>query len=317
MIEVLQAGVQTSVQDAVGRPGWRHLGVTPGGASDAAALELANALVGNPPGAAGLEVWQGPLRLRLHGRGWLAVAGADFDARLAGRSLRSGWRSSWKDGDEFTMAPRAQAGACAFVALAGGLDVPAVLGARGTDLAGGWGGHQGRALRAGDLLPLGAPSRALQGRLGVMVPALEAGAVRLLRALPGPEHDTHFDADAQARFWTAEWTVGAQSNRMGARLQGPLLPRRRHDELPSHAVGPGAVQVPAQGQPIALRVDAQTTGGYPRIAWVIAADSSRLAQCEAGARLRFQRVTLRQAGDALRQAQQERQALSRALALWA
>lgn len=317
MIEILQAGVQTSVQDAVGRPGWRHLGVTPGGASDAPALELANALLGNPPGAAGLEVWQGPLRLRLQGVGWVALAGADFDARLAGRPLRPGWRAPWQPGYELTMAPRPHAGACAFIAVDGGLEVPTMLGARSTDLLGGWGGHHGRALRAGDSLGRGAPGRPLQRRCGVTLPVLGPDGMRVLRAMPGPEHDTHFAADAQALFWRSPWTVGAQSNRMGARLQGPVLRRTCSGELPSHAVLPGVVQVPGHGLPIALRVDAQTTGGYPRIAVVVDADLGHLAQCESGARLRFERVTLDQAREANRQAERERQALLRALTLWA
>lgn len=312
MIEVLQPGVQTSVQDR-GRPGLRHLGVAAGGAADTEALALANALLGNAPDAAVLEVWQGPVRLRLHGTGWLALGGADFEARLAGRPLRPGWRAPWRQDEVLELAPRPRQGACAAVAVAGGLDVPLRLGARGTDLAGGWGGWHGRALRAGDLLPCGTLARPLVGRRGVAPLAW----AHTLRALPGPEHDSHFDAATQAAFWAASWRVSAQSNRMGARLQGPALARRRSDELPSHAVLPGVVQVPGGGQPIALRADAQTTGGYPRMAVVIAADMPALAQLPAGASVRFERVD----ADAARQARLERdgqqQALLQALAWWA
>lgn len=310
MIEVLQAGVQTTVQDR-GRPGLRHWGVAQGGAADAEALALANALVGNPPDAAGLEVWQGPVRLHLHGQGTLAVAGADFAATLAGRALRPGWRAAWRPGDELVLAARPRHGACAVLAVAGGVDVPLCLGARGTDLAGGWGGWQGRALRAGDRLPLG-PCRVLAGHRGVAPLPWRTS----LRALPGPEHDSHFDARTQAAFWAGVWRVSPQSNRMGARLSGPVLQGLARDEMPSQAVMPGVVQVPGGGQPIALRVDAQSTGGYPRIAVVIAADAAALAQWPAGAELRFERVDASTAQRAAAQREAEHHALLQACQRW-
>lgn len=312
MIEVLQPGVQTSVQDR-GRPGLRHLGVAAGGALDAEALALANALLGNAPDAAVLEVCQGPVRLRLHGTGWLALSGADFEARLAGRPLLPGWRAPWRQDDALELAPRPRQGACAYLAVAGGLDVPLRLGGRGTDLAGAWGGWHGRALRSGDLLPHGAAARPLNGRLGVAPLPL----ARTLRAMPGPEHDSHFDAATQAGFWRSSWRVSPQSNRMGARLVGPMLARKRSDELPSHAVLPGVVQVPGGGQPIALRADAQTTGGYPRIAVVIAADLPALAQVPAGATLQFERVDADTARQAWIEREAQQQGLLRALAWWA
>ncbi len=310
MIEVLQAGVQTTVQD-LGRPGQRHWGLAAGGAADPEALALANALVGNPPQAAGLEVWQGPLRLRLQGHGAIAVAGADFDACLAGRPLRPGWRAAWAPGDELVLAVRPRQGACAFLAVSGGLDLPLRLGSRATDLAGGWGGWQGRALRAGDCLPVvgGTPVR---GRRGV-APLPWRG---VLRALPGPEHDSHFDAQAQAAFWQGLWRVSAQSNRMGARLQGPTVASIARDEMPSQAVMPGVVQVPGGGQPIVLRVDAQSTGGYPRIAVVIAADAAALAQLPAGAECRFERVDATEAHQAWQDREAAQGALLQACARW-
>jgi len=311
VIEVLQPGVQTSVQD-LGRPGWRHLGVSAGGAVDGDALALANALLGNAADAAALELWQGPVRLRLHGQGWLALTGADFGATLAGRPLRPGWRAPWRQDEVLELAPRPAQGACAYLAVAGGLTVPRRLGGWGTDLAGAWGGWHGRALRAGDLLPHGVAARALAGRRGVTPPEWHD----TLRALPGPEHDSHFNADAQAAFWAATWRVSPQSNRMAARLQGPVLARQRPDDLPSHGVLPGVVQVPGGGQPIALRADAQTTGGYPRIAVVIAADLPALAQRPPGAPLRFERVDAATARQAWVEHEAVQRGLRQALAWW-
>lgn len=310
MIEVLQAGVQTTVQD-LGRCGQRHWGVAAGGAADPESLALANALLSNPIHAAGLEVWQGPVRLRLHGRGVIALTGADFEACVAGRALRPGWRVPWQSGDELVLNVRPRQGACAFVAVAGGLDVPVCLGSRSTDLAGAWGGWQGRALRPGDRLPIH-PGAAVVGRKGVVPLPWRT----VLRALPGPEHESHFDAKAQTAFWQGSWRVSPQSNRMGARLQGPALTSQSKDEMSSQAVMPGVVQVPGGGQPIVLRADAQSTGGYPRIAVVVAADAASLAQLPAGAEVSFERVDANAAAQAWALHNERRQALLQTCQRW-
>ena len=169
----------------------------------------------------------------------------------------------------------------AYLCVDGGIDVPLVLGARATDLKAGYGGHHGRALQAGDRLPQGTPGRPLP-RLGVQQRPWQP----LLRAIPGTEYH-EFDAASRQAFWQQPWTVSPHSNRMGYRLQGAALQRNHGAELLSHAVLPGVVQVPPSGQPIVLLADAQTTGGYPRIASVIDADLWLLAQARPGSRLQF------------------------------
>ena len=169
---------------------------------------------------------------------------------------------------------------------------------RSTDLKAGFGGLHGRALRDGDRLPI-TPQAARLRSVGLRPPAWTPE----VRVLPGPEHD-EFSPEAQHAFLHAGWRVTPQSNRMGYRLDGPALQRVGTDDLPSHAVLPGVVQVPPSGQPIVLLADAQTTGGYPKIGVVIRADLWKLAQLRLGATLRFVRCTSEEAVGALRSQQQ-------------
>ncbi|EEG10058.1 5-oxoprolinase subunit C family protein [Pseudogulbenkiania ferrooxidans] len=293
MLEILRPGVQTTVQD-LGRHGLRHLGIGQGGALDMPALRMANRLVGNPEGAAGLEIVLGPVQLRFLRDGWLALTGADFDATLDGAPVWCGWRQAMRAGQVLQLRG-CHHGMRAYLAVDGGIAVPEVLGARATDLAAGFGGFAGRALQAGDRLPQGA-AVALEGRAGSRPPQWTPE----IRALPGPEYD-EFSAAAQDALWTRPWSVTPQSNRMGYRLAGPALERTARHELLSHGVLPGVVQVPPGGQPIVLLADAQTSGGYPRIATVIEADLWKLAQARPGAELHFVPTTLAEARHALRQ----------------
>lgn len=284
MLEILQAGPLTLVQD-LGRPGLRHLGLGAGGAFDALALQRANALVGNPPGAAALEFAAGPLRLRCVQRDtWFALAGAVFDARVGSRPLPPGLRWRLRAGEELRLDGPVS-GLHGVLAVDGGIALPPQLGSQATALRAGLGGLEGRALRRGDGLPLG-PPRALSGRLGLRAPVRPSR----LRVLIGPAFD-ELDAASRRAFWQADWRVGAHSDRMGLRLVGPSL-RRSGPELLCHAVLPGLIQLPPSGQPIVLGVDAQTTGGYPRLAQVIDADLWCLAQLRPGEALGFARVEL-------------------------
>lgn len=280
MLEILRPGLLSTVQDA-GRHGYRHLGVVQAGAMDSPALTLANRLVNNPAGSAALEIGGGPVEIRFGRDGWFALCGALHDAWLDGEEVWSGWRLPFRAGQRLKLAgPRR--GMWLYLAIDGGIAVPEVLGARATDLQAGFGGLAGRALKAGDCLPLGSPDATLAARCGVLQPQWEP----VLRALPGPDHDD-FDVASREAFWNEPWRVTAQSNRMGYRLEGLALARNKAPELLSHAVLPGVVQVPPSGQPIVLMADAQTAGGYPRIACVIGADLWKLAQATPGTRLHF------------------------------
>ena len=293
ILEVLRSGVLTSVQD-LGRHGLRHLGISQCGALDPLALQQANLLLGNAPGAAGLEISVGPVLLRFHADAVIVLSGVDFAPTLedcAGAASKltvlTGHRVSIPAGSTLSLTRPAIPGARCYLAVAGGIDVPVVLGSRSTDLKAGFGGHAGRALEAGDLLPLGkAHPPVADGARGVRGLA----PTHVLRALPGPEYE-QFTSAAHTQFWMQPWRISHQSNRMGMRLNGPPLQLRAPLSLLSAGVLPGDVQVPADGLPIVLASDCQTIGGYPRIANVIRADQWQLAHLPPLTSVYFQPVT--------------------------
>ena len=290
MIEILSTGLPNSVQDA-GRPGHLASGVSLAGAMDRHALALANALLGNDDGAAGLEIALFPFRLRFHVPAAFALAGAVCPARLDGRALPPAWTSVAAAGDTLTLEPPVRGGR-AYLAFAGGIDVPLVLGSRSTDLKSGFGGHEGRGLKRGDRLALGGASplaeaiRAPGFGAADPSPLPELGRLTRVRVLPAAEWDAFTDAARDAVLVT-DWQLTADCNRQGFRLAGPALSLRQPLELFSHGILPGTVQVPPNGQPIVQMAEANTCGGYPKIAVVIAADLGLLAQTPAGGRVRF------------------------------
>jgi biotin-dependent carboxylase-like uncharacterized protein len=297
-LAVLRPGMMASVQD-LGRPGHRQLGICPGGALDTLALTLANRLVGNADGAAGLELTLGACELRFETATRVALAGDDFDARLDDQPLWPCWSMPVAAGQVLRLAGanrgRAKEGLRSWLAVAGGIDVPPVLGSRSTDLKAGFGGHEGRALRKGDVLPLGEAAldaeRLARRPFGVRAPegAVGEDGTTALRVLPGPEYE-QFTLAARELLWREPWRITPRSNRMGSRLEGPELKRRRSTDMLSSGVIPGTVQIPPSGQPIILMGDAQTTGGYPRIGVVVRADLWKLAQAPLNGRLRLLQV---------------------------
>lgn len=310
MIELLRAGPLTTVQD-LGREAWRDRGISRCGALDELALAWGNLLVGNAADAAGLEFTLGPATLRFDVDCCIAITGtdADADATLDGVPLRPWWRHRTNAGQTLKLAAPSER-MRSYLAVSGGIAVPAALGSYSTDLKAGFGGLDGRALRDGDVLPLAAPARLPTRRVGIRPPDWDA----TVRVLPGPEHDD-FSADARAAFWATGWQLTPQSNRMGYRFAGPALTRERGAELVSHGVLPGVIQVPPSGQPIVLLADAQTTGGYPKIGVVIRADLWKLAQLRLGAALRFVPCNPDAARDALRQRQADTEQLRTALCM--
>jgi KipI family sensor histidine kinase inhibitor len=286
-VEVLSPGLQTTVQD-LGRAGHRHLGVGIAGALDPYSARIANRLVGNDEGAALLEVaLQGP-RLRLSRPARIAIAGAEIEAHADGVAL-PGWRPiDLPAGSELVLGA-CRRGARAYVAFAGGVHVPRVLGSAATDLRAGLGGVHGRALLAGDRLALGEAAIGAVDAPWVAPwwvdpsPDLDFRAAPVpIRVLPG--HDA---LAAPGALDAHDYRVTAQSNRQGLRLQGPPLRVADPGERLSEPVAPGTVQLPPDGQPIVLLAEAQTIGGYPRIGHVIAADLPRLAQLRPGDSVRF------------------------------
>lgn len=309
MIDVIRSGLLTSVQD-LGRHGYRHLGIATGGVLDALALEVGNRLVGNAPQAAAIEVTVGPVVLRVARATRLALTGAEFGATLDGEPVHTWWSLPVRAGQELILQGAAR-GMRGYVCVRGGIDVLPMLGSRSTDLGAHFGGLGGRTLRDGDRLAIGTPAARPSAGMtadappfGVKAPEWcrfaeiahepvrrgkhAAGSERAvpIRVLRGPEYDSFTDAAREA-FWSDEWCVTPQSNRMGYRLTGSALERGEHAELLSHAVLPGTIQVPGNGQPIVLMGDAQTTGGYPRIGVVIRADLWKLAQVRLNSGIRF------------------------------
>ncbi|KND59085.1 Allophanate hydrolase 2 subunit 2 [Candidatus Burkholderia verschuerenii] len=325
MIDVIRAGLLTSVQD-LGRHGYRHLGVSSGGALDALSLEIGNRIVGNKPDAAGIEVTFGPTVLRFKHATRVAITGVDFGATLDDRPVYSWWSLPVRAGQELTLRA-AKRGMRCYVAIAGGIDVLPMLGSRSTDLGSGFGGLGGRALRDGDRLPVGVPQphkgiafSAEEPAFGVKAPVwckfvLVDEPVRRGRHAPtlawavpirvrrGPEYASFTD-EAQRAFWDQEWTITPNSNRMGFRLAGATLERREKHDLLSHAVLPGTIQVPPNGQPIVLMGDAQSTGGYPKIGAVIKADLWKLAQVRLNGGVRFVETSVEEARHALAEERQ-------------
>ncbi|MEU7571775.1 biotin-dependent carboxyltransferase family protein [Micromonospora sp. NPDC049240] len=291
MIEVLRAGALTTVQDQ-GRPGWAHLGVPRSGALDPAALRLANRLVGNPEHAAGLEITLTGCVLRVTRAVTVALTGAPADVRVEHPSPeRAGPRTagparpgdvgrplSLPAGAVLRIGP-ARAGIRTWLAVSGGITVEPVLGSRSTDTLSGLGPPP---LRDSDRLPLGAPAGPpppVDLTVTPPVPTEVSLAVR-----PGPRQDWFTPAALDLLHGSA-YTVGSDSNRVGARLAGAALPRAVAGELPSEGLVLGAVQVPPNGQPLIFLADHPTTGGYPVIG--VVDDVTALAQARPGTTVRF------------------------------
>lgn len=308
-VKVQRPGLLMSLQDR-GRHGQHHLGLCPGGAMDPVALALANALVGNGNEAALELTVLGP-DLEFEREALVALCGAEFDTDLPHNRpvlLAAGSRIS---------IGRAVRGARAYLAVAGGFAVEPVLGSRSTYLPGGFGGFQGRLVRRGDVLPLNQEVQAISRERFAALKSKNGRTVRwsappltvpdrepiVLHAIEG-QHFASFGAPAQRLFFDTVWRVAPESNRMGFRLAGPLVERAEDDEILSGPTCLGSVQVPANGVPIALMADHQTTGGYPRIAEIASADVPRLAQLAPGGLLHFARCGLDMAAELRRDARE-------------
>lgn len=294
MLNIIRAGLQTTVQDQ-GRNGLRGQGVSLGGALDAPALYAANLLVGNRGTDAGLEVTLGECTVEFTRDGWMALTGAGCDAYLDKQRIWTGWNYPVRAGQRLVLH-RPKRGMRSYLAVSGGIDVPKVLGSRSTDLTGGFGGLDGRRLKDGDVLPLGEVRRVPQKSQGIKQLLFN----NYIRVLLGPEYQ-EFSPEEQAFFWRTPWHLSPQSNRMGYRLNGHVLRRSSSREMFAHGLLPGVIQVPHGGQPIVLMADAQTTGGYPRIACVIEADLYHLAQIRLGEPIHFIRCTLAEAQQAYKE----------------
>lgn len=300
LLEVLQPGIGTTVQDG-GRPGHRHHGLPLSGWLDGPLAQAANALLGNTLDAAVLElrgagtmlkVLNGPVRVALAGRIGALHLGAD-GARCA---LPAWHTTTLREGAQLQLGA-AESG-CAYLAVSGGIAVEPAFGSRASDWRAGLAGVLGRPFQPGDRLPCGGDvcrdPHEWRSR------SAWAGTPGPVRVLPGPQDD-HFSPETLASFFAQDWQATPAQDRMGLRLQGQALDHTSPAaaDIVSDGVAPGAIQVPANGQPIVLLADGQTVGGYPKIATVITADLPRLAHLRPGSPVRFAAVTAEQAHQAL------------------
>ncbi len=295
---VIKPGLLTTIQDR-GRWGLQSRGVPVAGPMDPCSHRLANALVGNDPDAATLEVTLIGPELEFDDERVIAVAGAEFEVTVDRRSVPANAAFVVSSGSCLRFGSRAK-GARAYIAIAGGVGVAPTLGSRATHLISAMGGFNGRALRAGDRLPLGDPMRArnaMSARPQSPVFAMPEGHTTL-RVLAGPQQE-YFTAASLDALQSAPYTISNNSDRMGFRLDGPALTHSRGADIISDATPLGVLQVPASGQPILLMADRQTTGGYPKIATVISADISVAGQLGPGDTIAFRVCSPRDALAAL------------------
>lgn len=302
-IKVITPGLSTTVQD-LGRPGYYHIGIPLGGGMDRFATRAANMLVGNDEGAAVLEaVFMGP-ELEFTSDATVAVTGADMPAKVNG-SPRESWTSfKVKSGDRLAF-DFLKSGARAYIAVAGGIDVPVVLGSRSTYALGALGGHKGRKLEAGDELAVGQGRNVAEGR---SVPAnlrRKPGASPEVRAVPGL-YWHRITEEAQKGFFADTWKVAPEADRIGYRFKGgkPLqfVPREQPfgaGSDPSNIVDAcypyGSIQVPGGTEPIVLHRDAVSGGGYFMVGAVIAADMDLIGQMQPHQPMKFAKVDIDQA----------------------
>ena len=311
-VTVENPGILTTVQDR-GRYGREQFGMSPAGPMDELSFSVANLLVGNEAGESALECTVLGPTLSFQTETALAVTGADMSPRLNGQPCPMYQVLLVQPGDTLQLGA-VTAGCRSYIAFAGGIDVPPVMGSRSTALKNQVGGLAGRKLAKGDVLTLG-PSRlppaSLAGRRAP-VPAPQGREVTL-RVILGPQDD-RFTEEGIQTFLSQPYTVGKDFDRMGCRLEGPVIAHKTDCNIISDGMVTGAVQVPGTGQPIIMLAERQTVGGYTKIAAVISADLPVIGQCKAGDIVRFRAVTLQEAHALCRERQAALTALAEGLA---
>ena len=295
---VITPGVLTTIQD-LGRTGYGQYGIPVGGAMDRFSFRVANLLVGNPPEAAGLEITLYRLKLKVIRSVRVAVTGGDMGPVADGSPLPM-WRAVVLPAGSTVLFKKIRRGARAYLAVAGGIDAPCYLGSRSI--------HQkallGTPVKKDDMLrtlPASGPT-ACHRVPETVIPEMPSNPE--IRVIMGPQDD-HFTQQGIDTFLSAPYTITPDSDRQGYRLEGPAVAHRAGADIISDAILPGAIQVPGSGQPIIMMVDAQTTGGYTKIACVIGPDIDVLAQVLPGHQIRFRKVSIEEAHAVLK----EREAL--------
>jgi antagonist of KipI len=286
---VERPGLLTTVQD-LGRVGYGQLGVSPSGAADSVAMRLGNFLVGNPAGAAVLEMTLLGGSFVFPEGAVVALTGADFGASLDGRAVEMWTPHVVKPGIKLVLGATKNYARC-YLALAGGIHVAPFLGSAATHLVSGLGGFHGRALRKGDVLELGPRKKRMEPKKVSQVVLLHLKPRKKLRVTDGPQTEL-FSESAKQAFFGDTFRVSEESDRLGIRLEGAKIPVGGAGEMITEGVTLGSVQITPSGQAIVLGVEQQTTGGYPKIANVIGADLHRLGQLRPRDEIRFERTSM-------------------------
>lgn len=289
-IKILQAGPLTTIQDK-GRFGYQKSGIGQAGVMDQEAYAAANRLAGNLPGVAVLEMTMLGATLQFTEKHICALTGADMQAKLDGVPQER-YKSFYVEAGQTLALGFAQSGLRGYFAVQGGIEVPKVLGSRSTDVKSHLGGLEGRALKNGDELEVGESDNMPPIYKSLPVPEYtdEVG----VRAIPGPQDD-FFTEKGIETFFNTSYTVTPQSDRMGIRLDGPAIENKSGVDIVSDGITFGSVQIPANGMPIILMADHQTTGGYAKLATIASADLSKLAQIKPGQKIRFIKCTVLEA----------------------
>jgi len=296
-IEILEAGLLTTVQDK-GRYGYQRFGMPVAGAMDVFALRVGNALVGNDDGAAGLEMTVLGPKIRFLANTWIAVTGANLGATLDSEPMAV-WQSVEVAKGSEVAFKGPEDGMRAYLAIAGGIDVPVVMGSRSTYLKAVIGGLEGRGLRPGDVLNTSDSRSAFLSRMAPDIMAQAYGSEHEVRVVFGPQYGRFTQAGIDV-FLGSPYKVAIQSDRMGYRLEGPVIEHGDGPDVISDGTSFGAVQVPGDGQPIVLLADRGTTGGYTKIATVINSDLYKFAQAMPGQTMSFKSVSIEEAHEIYR-----------------
>lgn len=299
MLSIVAPGIHTTVQD-LGRAGYQALGVPVAGALDPVSLRLVNALVGNDPAMAAFEfLFQGPtIEIAADS---VRVAAAGCKIEILGDQPRQvpPWQSLWLARNTRIRLGAPRDSACGYLAIEGGLALPRVLGSQSTYTRSRIGGFEGRALGAGDALPLVRPAAERRAEIRLSRPPDRTPPDRV-RVVLGPQQ-AHFTEEAIASFLDGSFVVSKETDRMGMRLEGPVLSHALGYDIASDGIVTGAIQVPGSGHPIIMLADHQTTGGYPKIATVISADLPAVGRFRPGDSIRFRAVSTAEAESARRE----------------
>jgi len=300
VIKVIKPGFLTTVQDS-GRMGYQQFGMPVAGAMDQFSVQIANRLVGNEPDEGALEITMMGPELEFIGEALLAITGADLTPVINGKPAPM-WQSfTVKMGDVLSFKGM-KSGTRSYLAIAGGLDLPEIMGSKSTYLKGKLGGYEGRALKAGDTLRVKAPAYEFKSFKGAYLPEKlrpKFGNSYTVRVVLGPQDD-YFTEEGIKTFFASTYKITHEADRMGYRLDGPKIEHKQGADIISDGIALGAVQVPGHGSPIVMLADRQTTGGYAKIATVITPDINLLSQAKTGDTVNFVKVEIEEAHELLK-----------------